>query len=322
MRRVVFDGYGPPGVMRVVDCPIPRPGDTEVLVRTVAAGVNFIDIYQRTGAYTVPLPGTLGVEGGGVVERVGAAVRGVAQGDRVAWMGVPGSYATHVLVPAGRLIPVPDDVALVDAAAVLVQGMTAHMLANDVARLGGTSTCLVHAAAGGVGGLLCQLAEQRGATVIGTVSSPAKADAARAAGAHHVLSLVNGGFAGDVRDLTGGRGVDVVYDAVGRDTFAEGLACLRPRGTFVLYGQTSGSVPPVDPRVLNGHGSLFFTKASLSHYDTTPEQVRRRAAEVMAQVAQHRLRIRLHATFTLDDVVAAHEEIESRRAVGKILLAP
>jgi NADPH:quinone reductase len=322
MRRVVIDGYGPPDVMKITECADPEPGDNQVLVRVSAAGVNFIDLYQRTGAYTVQFPWTPGIEGSGVVLRVGTAVSGVADGDRVAWAGCPGSYASHCLVPAERLVPVPDAISLRDAATGLVQGMTAHFLASDVVPLDETKTCLVHAAAGGVGGLLCQIAGLRGATVIGTVSHPAKEQAARAAGATHVIVYSRNHFADQVMDLTSGRGTDVVYDAVGRDTFAEGLACLRPRGTFVLYGQTSGPVEAVDPQELGRRGSLFLTKASLSHYDRTRADLLRRASEVLRLVLNGSLRLRLHGEYPLEDAPAAHEALESRTVTGKVLLRP
>jgi NADPH2:quinone reductase len=322
MRRVVAEAYGPPDVMRLARGPDPAPAANEVLIRVAAAGVNYIDLYQRTGAYTVAFPWTPGVEGSGIVAAVGPAVTEVAVGDRVAWAGCPGSYASHLVAQARRLVPVPAALALTDAAAALVQGMTAHFLAVDVVALDAASSCLVHAAAGGVGGLLCQLARARGATVIGTVSHPGKAPAARAAGATHVIGYAGGHFAEQVMAITGGRGVDVVYDAVGRDTFAGGLACLRPRGTFVLYGQTSGPVGPVDPQELNARGSLYLTKASLSHYDTTRAQLLHRAAAVFGHLLAGELRLRVHGVYPLADAPFAHAALESRSVLGKVLLRP
>ncbi|MEC3976906.1 quinone oxidoreductase family protein [Amycolatopsis sp. H20-H5] len=322
MRRVVFDAYGPPDVLRTVDGEVPEPGEGQVLVRVAAAGVNFVDLYQRSGAYTVRFPFTPGFEGSGTILGVGPGVPGFAAGDRVAWAGSPNSYATHCLVKAERLVPVPDALDLDVAAAVLIQGMTAHFLASDVVTLPEGATCLVHAAAGGVGALLCQLAVLRGAKVIGTVSSAAKAEVAQAAGAGHVIDYSAGDFAERVKEITGGEGVDVVYDAVGRDTFEAGLTCLRPRGTFVLYGQTSGPAAPLDPQVLNARGSLFLTKASLGHYDKTREQLLHRAGEVFAAVVDGSLRPRVHQTYTLADAPEAHREIESRNAIGKVLLRP
>lgn len=322
MRRAVIDRHGPPGVLRVEEVEDPLPTAGHVLVRVAAAGVNFVDLHQRGGAYRVDLPFLPGFEGSGTVLAVGDGVTGVHAGDRIAWSGCPGSYATHCLVPAQRVVPVPDPISLTDAAAVLVQGMTAHFLVSDVAPLAEADVCLVQAAAGGVGGLLTQLAVLRGATVIGTVSSSAKAAAARQAGATHVVEYAREPFHPRVLEITGGRGVDVVYDAVGRDTFETGLACLRPRGMFVLYGQSSGQPGPIEPQVLNARGSLFLTKASLGHYDTTREQFLRRAAAVFDLVASGRLRPRVHATYQLDDAPAAHEAVESRTAAGKVLLCP
>jgi NADPH2:quinone reductase len=322
MRRVVVERYGPPEVMNLVEGPVPEPGEGEVLVQVSAAGVNFVDIYQRSGAYRLRFPATPGIEGSGVVSRVGAAVSGVAPGDRVAWSGVPGSYASHCVVPVHRLVPVPDQLDLGDAAAALIHGMTAHFLASDVVPLTEGSSCLVHAAAGGVGGLLCQVAAARGATVIGTVSSPAKAEVARAAGAAHVINYADGAFADRVRELTDGAGVDVVYDGVGAATFDGGLDCLRARGTFVLYGQSSGPVKLIDPQRLNANGSLYFTKASLSHYDRTRDQLLRRAGEVFGQVMAGRLRVRVHASYSLPDAAAAHRALEARATTGKVLLRP
>ncbi len=319
---MVIDAQGPPGVMRVVETAVPEPAGGEVLVRVAWAGVNFVDLLQRSGAYSVRLPMTPGMEGSGTVMRACPGVTGAAEGDEVAWMGVPGSYASHCVVPADRLVPVPAGVSLDDAAATLVHGMTAHFLVSDVVPLGPASTCLVHSAAGGVGGLLCQLASARDALVIGTVSRAAKAGSALAAGARHVIDYSGGRFADRVRELSGGAGVDVVYDAVGRDTFAEGLYCLRRAGTYVLYGQASGPVDPVDPQVLNARGSLFLTKASLGHYDTTREQLLRRAGEVLGLVAAGRLRLRVHARLDLREAPAAHAALSSRETLGKILLRP
>jgi 2,3-dihydroxybenzoate-AMP ligase len=322
MRQVVAYQYGPPEVLSVVHQADPVPASNEVLVQVAAAGVNYLDIYQRTGAYSVRFPWTPGVEGSGTVLSVGEAVSEFKPGDRVAWAGCPGSYASHRALPADRLVPVRSALSLEDAAAVLTQGMTAHFLATDVAPVGANSVCLVHAAVGGVGGLLCQLARLRGATVIGTVSRPQKLAAARANGAAHVIDYSRGEFAKRVMEITQGRGVDVVYDAVGKDTFAEGLDCLRPRGTFVLYGQTSGRVPSVDPQDLNGKGSLFFTKASLSHYDRTRAQLLDRADIVMRHLEQGELRPRLQGKYRLEEAAEAHAVLESRMAIGKLLICP
>jgi len=320
LRRIGLLRQGPPEVLTVGAGELPPPGTGEVLVRVAAAGVNVVDLHQRSGAYRVRLPMVPGFEGSGTVLRTGASVAGVAAGDRVAWGGVAASYASHCLVPAGRLVPVPDGVSLVDAAAVLIQGMTAHLLATDVVPLGPSSTCLVLAAAGGVGGLLCQLAARAGATVVAAVGSAGKARAALDAGAARVVTYAGGRFAAEVRKLTGG--VDVVYDGIGHDTVAEGLMCLRPRGTYVLYGGTGGPAAPLDPQLLKARGSLFLTAPSLAHYDDTRERMRRRAADVFALVAAGVLRVRVHASYPLEQAAAAHRALESRAAIGKILLVP
>jgi NADPH:quinone reductase len=322
MRRIEARASGPPSVLELVEGPEPVPGPGEVLVRIAAAGVNFLDLVQRRGTYRVSFPWTPGMEASGTVLQCGPDVTGYAVGDRVAWYGVPGGYATHGLVPAGRLVPVPDGISLTDAAAALVQGMTAHCLTHDTVHLDGTSTCLVHAAAGGVGRLLCQFASLRGATVIGTVSTSDRVAAARAAGATHVVDYSTLRFADQVRQLTGEVGVDVVFDAVGRDTFAEGLSCLRPRGTFVLYGQVSGPVECVDPQVLNARGSVYFTKPSLSHYDRTRADVLRRADRVFSGIRDRSLRLHIHAVYPLEDAAAAHAALEARSVVGKLLICP
>ncbi|MEX5720034.1 quinone oxidoreductase family protein [Geodermatophilus maliterrae] len=320
----MLESQGPPSVLRAVDCELPEPGQGQVLVRVVATGVNVVDLLQRSGSYAVSLPFTPGLEGSGVVERVGPGTGGVSPGDRVAWAAPAGSYATHCLVRADRIVPVPERLPLEVAATVLVQGMTAHALATDVVPLRPGDVCLVHAAAGGVGGLLCQYAAARGATVVATASGAEKAQTALAHGARYVVDYAVDytveDVAARVRELTGG--VDVVYDGVGRDTFAAGLSCLRPRGTFVLYGQTSGPVPPVDPQVLQAGGSLFLTKASLGAYDPTREDLLRRAATVFDDVLARRLVPRLHAAYALEEAAEAHAEIESRRSIGKLLLRP
>ncbi|MGI5186117.1 quinone oxidoreductase family protein [Dactylosporangium sp. CA-152071] len=322
MQQVVTFRQGPPDVLTLVDVPAPTPGPGEVLVAVTAAGVNYLDILQRSGAYTVALPFAPGVEGSGVVVAIGANVPDFATGDRVAWVGSGGAYATHCVVPAERLMRVPPGVDLTDAAAVLIQGMTAHFLVTDVVPLKGHSTVLVHAGAGGVGGLLTQLAVERGATVIATVSRPDKVSAALDAGAAHVIDYSAGSFAQQALHYTEGRGVDVVYDAVGAAVVDESIRSLRPRGTYVLYGQTGGVVTSIDPRVLNARGSLFFTKPSLSHYDRAAADVLRRADQVLNYVADGRLRPRIHGRYLLDRAGQAHAALESRNTVGKLLLCP
>lgn len=320
LRQMGFVRQGPPEVLTAWSGELTPPAAGEVLVRLTAAGVNVVDLHQRSGAYRVPLPMVPGNEGSGTVLRTGTGVAGLAAGDRVAWFGAAASYASHCLVPVERLVPVPSEVSLVDAAAVLVQGMTAHLLATDVVPLNKSSTCLVLAAAGGVGGLLCQLAARAGATVIAAVGSADKASAALEAGADHVVTYGGRGCATRVRELTGG--VDVVYDGIGHEMVADTLPCLRPRGTYVLYGAAGGPAAPLDPRTLRAGGSLTLTTPSLAHYDDTRAAVLRRAAAVFALVGDGTLRVRVHASYPLERAAEAHRALESRAAIGKILLLP
>jgi NADPH:quinone reductase len=313
---------GGPEVMTPVELPTPAPGPGEVLVRVAAAGVNFIDIYQRTGQYAVPLPILLGSEGAGLVEAVGSPDTGFAPGDRVAWASVPGSYATHVVAPAERLVPVPAGLGLPLAAAAMLQGMTAHYLAHATYRVGPADTCLVHAAAGGVGLLLCQMARRAGARVIGTVSTDEKAALARGAGADEIILYTRDDFAVETRRITAGRGVDVVYDSVGRTTFDKSLACLRPRGMMVLFGQSSGAVPPLELQVLAQKGSLFITRPTLQHYVASRAELLERAGAVLEAVARGELTVRVGATFPLADAARAHEKLAGRETAGKVLLVP
>ena len=322
MRAVQISQTGGPEQMRTVDVAVPEPDEGEVTVRVEAAGVNFIDVYFRLGRYPVPLPATLGVEGAGTVEAVGAGVSEVAVGDRVAWAMVPGSYAEVAVVPAQRLVPVPDGLDVKTAAGVLLQGMTAHFLATSTVALGSGDQVLVHAAAGGAGLLLTQIAKRQGATVYGTVSSEEKAELARAAGADEVILYTRERFVDRIQSLTGGRGVDVVYDGVGRDTFDDGLACLRPRGHMVLFGQASGPVPPVDPQRLNSGGSLYLTRPTLAHYVAERDELVQRANDVLTWARDGDLDVRIGETHSLDDVAVAHERLESRQTTGKVLLIP
>jgi NADPH:quinone reductase len=291
-------------------------------VRIEAAGVNFIDVYQRTGAYKIALPYGLGLEGAGIVESVGDGVLDVCPGDRVAWASVPGSYATHVIAPADKVVKVPDGVSSQDAAAAMLQGMTAHYLTTSTFPLQPGHTCLVHAAAGGLGRLICQMARQRGARVIGTVSTQAKAEVARAAGADETILYTEQDFEAEVKRLTDGRGVDVVYDTVGKDTFDKSLNCLRPRGYLVLAGQSSGPVPPLDPQVLNAKGSLFLTRPTLFHHVATREDLVQRGSDVLQSVAAGTLRLHIAEAYPLTEAGRAHEELTSRRTIGKLLLVP
>jgi NADPH2:quinone reductase len=322
MRAIRVPQYGGPEVMRLEELPTPTPGEGQALVRLEAAGVNFIDVYQRSGLYKGALPVPLGLEGAGTVEAVGPGVTTVRPGDRVAWTGVPGSYATHNVVPADRLVTLPAGLDARAGAAAMLQGMTAHYLAHTTYPLKPGDACLVHAAAGGVGLLLCQMARRAGARVIGTVSTEEKARLAREAGAHDVILYTQQDFGAEVKRLTGGTGVQVVYDSVGRDTFDKGLDCLAPRGYMVLYGQSSGPVAPVDPQVLNAKGSLFLTRPSLFHYTATREELLYRAGEVLGWVRSGQLRLRIGATFPLAEAAQAHRDLEGRRTTGKVLLIP
>ena len=313
---------GGPEVLVLAPFPTPVAGPNHALVRVEAAGVNFIDIYHRSGQYTVPLPLMLGSEGAGVVEAVGSQDGGLKPGDRVAWAGGPGSYATHVVVAVDRLVPVPDGVASPVAAASMLQGMTAHYLAHSTYRLGASDTCLVHAAAGGVGLLLCQMARRAGARVIGTVSTEEKAALARGAGADEIILYTRDDFAAETRRLTEGRGVHVVYDSVGRTTFDKSLECLRPRGMLVLFGQSSGAVPPVDLQVLAQRGSLFVTRPTLGHYTASRTELLERASAVLGAVARGELAVRIGATFPLAEAARAHAALAGRETSGKVLLLP
>lgn len=322
MRAVVVTTPGGPDVMEVVDRPTPEPGPGEVLVDVAAGGVNFIDTYHRSGAYPLPAPFVVGSEGAGRVVATGAGVRDVRVGDRVAWAMVPGTgYAEQAVVPADRLVPVPDDVDDETAAAVLLQGMTAQFLTRSTFPVSAGDDVLVHAAAGGVGLLLTQMASAAGARVIGTTSTQDKAALAREAGAAEIVPA-DADLAAEVRRITGGRGVDVVYDGVGRATFDAGLDCLRPRGMMVLFGAASGPVPPLDPQVLNAKGSLFLTRPSLVHYTAERAELLERAGDVLELVRTGRLAVRIGGRYRLAEARRAHEDLEGRRTTGKLLVLP
>jgi NADPH2:quinone reductase len=322
MKAIRAHEYGGPDAMRTDELPAPTPGAGQALVRIEAAGVNFIDVYQRSGQYKTALPVPLGLEAAGVVEALGPGTTGVAVGQRVAWNGVPGSYATHVAVPVDRVVGVPDGVDARSAAAAMLQGMTAHYLARSTFALKEGDTCLVHAAAGGVGLLLCQIAKRAGARVLGTTSTEEKAEQARAAGADEIILYTKEDFVAKGRELTKGRGVDVVYDSVGKDTFLRGLDLLRPRGLMVLYGQSSGAVAPFDPQLLNTKGSLFVTRPNLAHHVAAREELVARAGEVLSWIARGDLKIHIGATFPLDKAADAHRALEGRKTTGKVLLLP
>ena len=322
MQCVRVHEFGGPEVLRLEEAPTPTPGPRQALVKLATAGVNYLDIYVRAGLYKSALPLTLGSEGVGTVEAVGPDVAEVAVGDRVGWAMFPGSYATHAVVPAAQLVPIPAEVSDRDAAAALLQGMTAHYLATSTYPLQRGDTCLVHAAAGGVGQLLCQVAKMRGARVIGTAGSEQKAAVARAAGADAVILYREQDFAAEVRRLTDGAGVQVVYDSVGKDTFDRSLTCLARRGLLVLFGQSSGPIPPFDPQVLNARGWLFLTRPTLGDYTATRAELLGRASDVFGWIASGQLRLAIERTYPLAEAAAAHRALASRETAGKVLLTP
>ncbi|MDQ3610040.1 MAG: quinone oxidoreductase [Actinomycetota bacterium] len=321
MRAILVRGQGGPEVLREEQVEIPEPGDGQARVHVQAAGVNFIDVYQRDGRYPVELPMTPGLEAAGVVDAVGAGVDEVGEGDRVAYAGQPGAYAEYAVVPAARLVPVPDELELRVAAAVMLQGMTAHYLSSDTFPLRPGHVALVHAGSGGVGRLLVQLAARRGARVITTVSTEDKEALARQAGATDVIRYTEMDFAEEVERLTDG-GVDVVYDSVGKDTFGRSLDCLRPRGLLALYGQSSGPVDPVDPQTLNAKGSLFLTRPALAHHTAGRDELLGRAQDLFEWIASGELDVRIDRTWPLAEAPEAHRYLQARQTRGKLLLVP
>jgi NADPH2:quinone reductase len=322
VKAIRLHEYGGPDVMNLEDVPAPEPGPGQALVKVEAAGVNFIDVYQRSGQYKGELPAGLGLEGAGTVEALGPGVSEVKVGDRVGWKDARGSYATHVVVRAAELVPLPDGLSFEQAAAAMLQGMTAHYLTHSTYPLKEGDTCLLQAAAGGVGQLLCQMAKMRGARVIGTVSSEAKAALAREAGADEVILYTQQDFEAEVKRLTDGKGVNVAYESVGKDTFDKTLNCLVPRGYLVLFGASSGPVPPIDPQILNPKGSLFLTRPSLGAYTLTREELLKRADDVLGWIAAGKLRLRIDRTYPLAEAAKAHEALTGRQTSGKVLLAP
>ncbi|RDI94971.1 quinone oxidoreductase [Meiothermus sp. QL-1] len=320
MRTIRVHQPGGPEALVLEDLPVPTPGEGQVLVRLQAIGVNYIDTYKRAGLYKVPTPFTLGEEGAGVVEAVGAGVTSVAPGDLVVYCNVQGSYAEYALVPAEKVVKVPPGLSVKTAVAGMLQGLTAHYLVKSTYPLKAGETCLVHAGAGGVGLLLIQMAKMLGARVIATASSEEKRRLAREAGGDFALPYES--FDQKVRELTEGRGVDVVYDGVGQATFEGSLNSLRVRGMLVLYGQSSGPVPPFDPQVLNQKGGLYLTRPSLWHYTQTREELLWRASEVMGWALEGRLKIRIGAEFPLDQAAEAHRALQGRATTGKVLLIP
>lgn len=322
MKAIQVKETGGPDRMQYVDIPAPQPGPKEALVKIAASGVNFINVYFRTGLYKADLPITLGMEGAGVVESVGSEVGEVRPGDRVAYAMARGSYAEYAVVPGWQLVKVPDHVDLKSAAAAMLQGMTAHYLTHSTFALKSGDTCLVHAAAGGAGRLIVQMGKMLGARVFGTTSTEAKAELARQAGIDEVIFYTRQDFDAEVKRLTDGRGVDVIYDSVGATTFMQGLNCLRPRGMMVLFGQSGGKVPPFDPAILNTKGSLFLTRPTLAHYCATREELLWRAGDVLQWVATGKLKLAIDRTYPLAQAAQAHTDLESRSTAGKLLLIP
>jgi NADPH:quinone reductase len=320
MKAIRVHQHGGPETMMLEDVPMPVPGPKHALVRLAVAGVNFIDVYFRTGLYKAETPTALGNEGAGVVEAVGPDVTEVAVGDRVAYAMARGSYAEHAVVPAAALVKLPETVTFQQGAAVMLQGMTGHYLTRSTYPLKRGDTCLVHAAAGGAGLMIVQMAKALGARVIGTVSTEAKARIAHENGADETIRYTEQDFEEEVKRLTGGRGVDVVYDSVGKTTFDKSLNCLRPRGLMALFGSSSGAVPPIDPQVLNAKGALFLTRPSLAHHVLTREELLWRAGDVLSGVESGGLRLRIDHIYALAHVADAHRALEGRTTTGKLLI--
>ncbi|HXM66143.1 MAG TPA: quinone oxidoreductase [Candidatus Acidoferrum sp.] len=322
MKAIQVKQVGGPEAMQLVELPIPQPKANEAVVKLAASGVNFIDVYVREGRYKAPLPVSPGQEGAGVVTAIGADVHTVKVGDHAAWCGVLGTYAEYAAIPADRLVPVPNGVSDQQAAAVMLQGMTAHYLSHDTYPLKQGETALIHAAAGGIGQLLVQMAHNIGARVIGTVSTEEKAQLARAAGAHEVILYSKDDFETETKRLTGGKGVDVVYDSVGKTTFEKGLNVLRPRKMMVLFGGSSGAVPPFDPMVLAQKGSLYMTRPTLTLYIASREELLARSSAVFGMLSVGKLKLRIAHTYPLAEAQQAHRDLEGRKTTGKILLIP
>lgn len=322
MKAIRVQHTGGPEVMEVADVPAPQPKSGEAVVKLSLAGVNAIDGHFRDGSLRTPLPFIPGQEGAGVVTAVGAQAKAVKVGDRVAWSGALGSYAEFVAVSADSLVPVPEAVTDEQAAAVMMHGLTAHYLVNDAHKLKSGETALVHAAAGGVGLLLVQMARMIGARVIGTASSEEKAKVAREAGADEVIIFTRQDFEEEVKRLTGGKGVDVVYDGVGKATFEKNLNVMRLRGMLVLYGMSSGPVPPVDPAKLSEKGSLYMARTTLAHFTATREELLARTRDLFGMIADGKLKLRIAKKYPLADAAQAHRDMEARKIAGKLLLIP
>jgi NADPH2:quinone reductase len=321
MKAIRVSSFGGPEVLRFEEVPTPRPGPGQARVKVEAAGLNYIDVYHRTGLYPNALPLIPGLEGAGLVQEVGPDVASVRAGDRVAWTSVPGSYGEELVAPVDKLVALPAGLDTRTAAALMLQGMTAHYLTESTFPLQPGHTCLVHAAAGGVGLLLVQLARKRGARVFGTVSTDEKAALAREAGAHEVILYTREDFLAAVKRLTGGAGVNVVYDSVGQTTFEKSLECLAPRGMLALFGQSSGVVPPFSASLL-AKASLFLTRPTLFHYVADRQSLEARASAVMGWAASGELKVRIGRTFPLAEAAEAHKALEGRETTGKVLLLP
>ena len=322
MKAIRVHAAGGPEVLKLDDIPSPAPKAGEALVKVDAAGLNYIDVYFRTGMYKAELPLTLGMEAGGTVTAVGANVSEVKVGDKVAYTGVAGAYAEQAVVPSSKLVVLPSGVSTKQGAAAMLQGMTAHYLACSTYPLKKGDTCLVHAAAGGVGLLLCQIAKLRGARVIGTVSTDEKAKLARETGADETIIYTRQDFEAEVKRMTDGKGVQVVYDAVGKTTWDKSLNSLAPRGLIALYGASSGPIGQIDPQIFNAKGSLFLTRPSLGHYTATRDELLQRAGEVLGWVRDGKLKLRMEFEFPLKDAAEAHRALEGRKTTGKVLLTP
>jgi len=322
MKAIRVHKYGGPEVLTLEEVPIPEPKAGEARVKIEAIGVNYVDIYHRTGFYPLQTPFTLGQEAAGVVDAVGEGVTEVKKGDRVAYAMILGSYAEYAIVPASKLAPLPANIDAKSAAALMLQGMTAHYLTHSTYDLKKGDTALIHAAAGGVGLLLTQIAKLRGANVIGTVSTEAKAQLAKEAGADHVILYTQTDFAAEVKKITDGKGLHVVYDSVGQTTFDKGLDCLRPRGYMVLFGQSSGPVSPFDPGKLSAKGSLFLTRPTLAHYTLDRAELLQRANDLFTWTASGKLKLRIEKTFPMAEAAEAHRQLGGRKTTGKVILLP
>jgi NADPH2:quinone reductase len=322
MKAIQIRKNGGPEVMALTELPVPEAAAGQAVVKVEAAGVNFIDVYQRNGLYSVQLPYVLGMEGSGTVSRIGSGVDTLAVGDRVAWSAAPGSYAEYVAAPVDKLVKVPEAVGFPEAAAAMLQGMTAHYLTVDTYPIKKGDTVLIHAAAGGVGQLLVQVAKRRGARVLATVSTEPKAELARKAGADHVILYSRTDFVEEVKRLTDGAGVNAVYDGVGRTTFLKSLDCLSRRGMLVSFGQASGKIEPIEPALLGAKGSLYLTRPSLFHYIADRASLERRASEVLGWIAKGELNLHIGDRIPLAEAAEAHRRLEARKTTGKVLLFP